>query len=58
MIKVTAACDRGCTASVCFLVNKKKQLEGDNGRGAGGEWSNSITLVTKHQASIIDTLHH
>ena len=43
MIKVTAACVRGCTASVCFLVNKKKQLEGDNGKGGRG--SGAIQLL-------------
>ena len=44
MIKVTAACGRGCTASVCLLFIKKKQLEEDNGwgGGGGGGWSNSL----------------
>ena len=44
MIKVIAAGGRGCTASVCLLVIKKKQLEEDigKGRGGGGEWSNSL----------------
>ena len=43
VIKVIAAGGRGCTASVCLLVNKKKQLEEDIGKGGGGgDWSNSL----------------
>ena len=51
VIKVIAAGGRGCTASVCLLVIKKKQLEEDIGVGRGVE--QFITLVTKHQANIM-----
>ena len=36
MIKVTAACGRGCTASVAFLSTKRSSWKEIMGRGGGG----------------------
>ena len=59
MIKVIAAFGRGCTASACLLVNKKKQFEGDNGGGRGSGaipyttyWSLAAILTTLVQSPV------